>query len=115
MSSIWNKNDSRKRGQSNKIGNTTFKNISFVGCIQKILPDIQGKSQIQKLEQDAKQVTSRSASLKRMLSANLGMMDTLIEDGEEEEISNINEQPLEQASTNVETTRNRTKQYYTKI
>lgn len=83
-----------------KIG-INFENASFIGCIEETLPDIQGKSQIPKLEENAKKVTSRHSSLRRMLSVELGMMNTLIEDGEEENIKiaqTDNQTTVEQAT-----------------
>lgn len=83
---------------SNKIGS-----LSFLSCMEKTLPDISRKVEIQKLEEDARIVTSRSSSLRRMLGVELGMMDTIIEDGEEEE-QVIVENSVEQAQTEVQTT-----------
>lgn len=88
---------------SNKMS-SIFSDISFVSCIEKTLPDIKGNSEIQKLEEDAKQVTSRGSSLRRMLGVELSMINTLIEDKEEDGITPNETIPeVKQAGTDVET------------
>lgn len=83
---------------------SAFQNASFLSCIEKTLPNINGNNEIQKLEEDAKKVTSRSSSLRRMLGVELGMIDTLIEDKEEEGVSKNQTTPeVQQAQTNLET------------
>lgn len=83
---------------------SVFQNASFLSCLEKTLPNINGNSEIQKLEEDAKKVTSRSSSLRRMLGVELGMIDTLIEDKEEEGVSKNQTTPeVQQAQTNLET------------
>jgi stage II sporulation protein P len=80
-----------------------FGNISFISCIEKTLPNIKENSNIKKFEEQAKEVTDSSSSLKKMLSVELGMLDTIIEDTEEDAI--IGETTnIEQVETNVETT-----------
>ena len=80
---------------------TAFGNVSFVSCIENTLPN--RKSEIQRLEEDSRRVSSRGSTLRRMLGVELNMMDTLIEDTEEEGI--IESAPeVEQVATNVETT-----------
>ncbi|MBO5479044.1 MAG: stage II sporulation protein P [Clostridia bacterium] len=90
-----------KNIDNNKIS-VNFGNVSFVSCIEKTLPNIKKNSEIQKIEEDVKQTTSRGSSLRRMLGIELGMIDKIIEDGEEEEIVE-NTPKIEQASTEVTT------------
>ncbi len=89
--------------QSHSIS-VVFSNVSFVSCIEKTLPAMKANSGIQKLEEDAKKVTSRGSSLRRMLGVELGMIDTLIEDKEEDGVvANETKEQVEQAGTNLET------------
>lgn len=91
---------------TNKVS-SILKNANFISCVEKTLPNIKEDSKIQKLEEDAKKVTSRGSSLRRMLSVELGMMDTLIEDNEEEGVieSSIEDTPqVAHAETDVQTT-----------
>lgn len=76
-------------------------NISFTSCISETLPDLEGKSKISQLEE--KKTTSRGSTLKRMLQVEIPMIDTLIEDGEEEKVAE-NTQIVENAKTDVTTT-----------
>jgi stage II sporulation protein P len=80
-----------------------FDNISFVSCIDKTLPNIKENSNIKKLEEQAKEATNESSSLRKMLSVELGMLDTIIEDTEEEVVTE-NTNNIEQATVDVETT-----------
>lgn len=91
---------------TNKVS-SILKNANFISCVEKTLPNIKEDSKIQKLEEDAKKVTSRGSSLRRMLSVELGMMDTLIEDNEEEGVIESSIEETEQvahAETDVQTT-----------
>lgn len=93
---------------SNNIKNSKmssmFSDMNFVSCIEKTLPNIKGNSEIQKLEEDTKKVTSRGSSLRRMLGVELSMINTLIEDEEEEGIAPNETIPeVKQAGTDVET------------
>lgn len=90
-----------EKKDSNKIFISLGK-VNFVSCIKKTLPNIKGESKLQKLEEDAKAVTSRSSSLRRMLGVELGMMDNIIEDKEEEGVKE-NKVEIQQVATNVET------------
>ena len=72
--------------------------VSFLSCIQNTLPDIQKKSQMYQIEEEQKKISSRSSSLRKMLQLQLPMMDTLIEDGEEEGI----QPPQQQENTKQE-------------
>lgn len=86
---------------------SVLKNANFISCVEGTLPNIKGDSKIQKLEEDAKKVTSRGSSLRRMLSVELSMMNTLIEDKEEDGVveSSIEEIPqVAHAETDVQTT-----------
>lgn len=75
---------------------------SLVRCIDTVLPDIKGKNSIIQLEE--LQATNRGSNLKRMLNVELSMLDKLIEDGEEDGISEtIQEEQIEKADTNVKT------------
>lgn len=83
---------------------SVFENTSFISCIEKTLPAMKANSGIQKLEEDAKKVTSRGSSLRRMLGVELGMIDTLIEDKEEDGVvTNETKEQVQQAGTNLET------------
>lgn len=78
-------------------------NVSLTGCLDETLPDIQGKSNIRKMENDT---TNRGSTLRKMLNVELPMMDKLIIDGEENEyiVANKQEQEtLEEAKTDVTT------------
>ncbi len=91
---------------TNKVS-SVLKNANFISCVEGTLPNIKGNSKIQKLEEDAKKVTSRGSSLRRMLSVELSMMNTLIEDKEEDGVveSSIEEAPqVAHAETDVQTT-----------
>lgn len=91
---------------TNKVS-SILKNANFISCVEKTLPNIKEDSKIQKLEEDAKKVTSRGSSLRRMLSVELGMIDTLIEDNEEEGVIESSIEETEQvahAETDVQTT-----------
>lgn len=79
-----------------------FENINFISCIEETLPNIKQSSQIQKIEEDAKQIASRSSLSRKMLGVELGMLDKIIEDEEEERIVE-NIVKVEQASTEVTT------------
>lgn len=86
---------------------SVLKNANFISCVEGTLPNIKGDSKIQKLEEDAKKVTSRGSSLRRMLSVELSMMNTLIEDKEEDGVveSSIEEaSQVAHAETDVQTT-----------
>ena len=86
---------------------SVLKNANFISCVEGTLPNIKGDSKIQKLEEDAKKVTSRGSSLRRMLSVELSMMNTLIEDKEEDGVveSSIEEaSQVAHAQTDVQTT-----------
>lgn len=86
---------------------SVLKNANFISCVEGTLPNIKGNSKIQKLEEDAKKVTSRGSSLRRMLSVELGMMNNLIEDKEEDGVveSSIEEaSQVAHAETDVQTT-----------
>lgn len=86
---------------------SALKNANFISCVEGTLPNIKGDSKIQKLEEDAKKVTSRGSSLRRMLSVELGMMNTLVEDKEEDGVieSSIEEaSQVAHAQTDVQTT-----------
>lgn len=76
--------------------------INFVSCLESTLPDINGKNSIRKIEDVA---TSRSSTLKRMLNVELSMMNTLLEDGEENDDiqENKREEQVELAKDNVST------------
>lgn len=91
---------------TNKVS-SILKNANFISCVEKTLPNIKEDSKIQKLEEDAKKVTSRGSSLRRMLSVELGMMETLIEDNEEDGVIESSIEETEQvahAETDVQTT-----------
>lgn len=91
-----------KNIDSSKIS-VNFGNVSFISCIEKTLPNIKRDTKIQQIEENVKQTTSRSSHLRKMLGVELGMIDKIIEDGEEEEIVE-NTVAVEQASTDVTTT-----------
>ena len=78
--------------------------ISFVGCINDTLPRIKENETTEKIRKVAN--SSRSSTLRRMLSTGLPMIDSLIIDGEEnEEIHTaINDNAnIEETKTNVVT------------
>lgn len=90
--------------------NITFSNkhinISMVGCLKDTLPKIDENNSAGKIKEIT--FTSRSSRLKRMLNAEIPMMDNLIVDGEEtEEIkpseNNNQEENLQVAETDVTT------------
>lgn len=82
-------------------------NVSMVGCLKETLPKIDENNSAQKIRKITS--NSRSSNLKRMLNAEIPMLDNLIVDGEEsEEIKpseNIKQQEenLQVAETNVTT------------
>ncbi len=90
-------------GRENQIS-TTFGNVSFISCIENTLPN--RKSEIQRLEENSRMISSRGSTLRRMLGVELNMMDTLIEDTEEEGVvaKETETNTQEQVATNVETT-----------
>lgn len=73
--------------------------MSFTACLDTTLPDIEGKSEVSKL--DAKKITSRGSTLRRMLNVELPMLDTLIVEGEEELPQEIEQ--IDMAKTDVST------------
>ena len=81
--------------------------VSFVGCINGTLPKIKEDETTQKIKKVA--TSSRTSTLRRMLSTQLPMMDNLIIDGEENEEIHIavnsdkNTNNLEEAKTDVAT------------
>jgi stage II sporulation protein P len=92
---------------SNELNTSIFDNISFVSCIEKTLPSIKESCDIKKLEEQAKEATDESSYLRKMLGIEIGMIDTIIEDTDEEieESTSIeNNTNIEKAETNVETT-----------
>ncbi len=84
---------------------SVFENMSFVSCLDETLPKIDGNNKIAVLEESRKSVSLQGFSLKQMLSVELGAINTLSLD-KENEIENKNETKPEQvikADTNVET------------
>ena len=79
-----------------------LENINFISCIEDTLPKIKQNNNIQKIQEETKQITSRSTYLRKMLGVELGMLDKIIEDGEEEEIIE-NTPVIEQAAVDVAT------------
>lgn len=79
-----------------------LENINFISCIEDTLPKIKQNNNIQKIQEETKQITSRSTYLRKMLGVELGMLDKIIEDGEEEEIIE-NSPVIEQAAVDVVT------------
>ncbi len=75
--------------------------ISLTGCLDTTLPDIEGKIDYKKIEQN---VTTRGSKLKRFLNVELAMLDKLLIDGEEDEIiEQTPEEKPELANTDVTT------------
>jgi stage II sporulation protein P len=91
--------------ESNNIFNL-FEDVSFISCIEKTLPNIQENSEVKRIEEQAKDM--ENSSLRKMLRVEIGMLDTIIEDKEEEGIAEntVLENPsnTEQVETNVTTT-----------
>ena len=79
-----------------------LENINFISCIEDTLPKIKQNNNIQKIQEETKQITSRSTYLRKMLGVELGMLDKIIEDGEEDEIVE-NTPVVEQAAVDVAT------------
>lgn len=79
-----------------------IQNVNFISCIEDTLPKIKQNNNIQKIQEETKQITSRSTYLRKMLGVELGMLDKIIEDGEEEEIIE-NTPVVEQAAVDVAT------------
>lgn len=100
---IINQISQRIKNIESKEVSVNFDNVSFISCIEKILPNIKRDTKIQQIEENVKQTTSRSSHLRKMLGVELGMIDKIIEDGEEEEVVE-NTVTVEQASTDVITT-----------
>lgn len=80
-----------------------IENISFIGCIKDTLPNITEKTNIQKIEENANKVSSRSSGLRKMLQVELQMLSSLKEDGEEDGIQEEKEEGIETAKTDVDT------------
>lgn len=74
-------------------------NLTFTGCLDTTLPDIEGKKDISRLEEN--KITARGSILKRMLNVELPMLDTLLIEGEEDVVTN--EKEVEHAKTDVQT------------
>lgn len=88
-------------GKGNMLS-TTFGNVSFISCIEDTLPN--RKSEIKRFEENSRKVSSRGSTLRRMLGVELNMMDTIIEDREEEGVVETAPEVEQQVATNVETT-----------
>lgn len=75
--------------------------ISFKGCLDVTLPDIEGKINYDKIEEN---VSTRGSKLKRFLKVELSMLDKLIIDGEENEVIEAKpEEATKLADTDVTT------------
>lgn len=79
-------------------------NASLTGCYKYILPDIEGESNTEKIRQA--KTSNRTSTMRRILNVELPILNSLIIDGEENEVvvaNDENKENLELADVNVKT------------
>ena len=75
-----------KSKQIGKEFNNRVPNISFISCIKSTLPNLEKNKVIEEKNVAHSNTTSRSLGLRKILKVELQMLDTVREDGEEDEV-----------------------------